>query len=76
MNRLNNPTWNVRYVAAYLKYWQDKWGATLDISGDPAILATLYNLGDRANAPNTTPQPNQFGEYAANQYNHVAMLLQ
>lgn len=52
---------NIRYVAAYLAYWQDRWSDTLDISNMPEILGTLYNLGDNANEPNTSPKSNGFG---------------
>ena len=55
--------------------WQDKWGDVYDISNKPDILGTLYNLGDRANAPNTNPSANPFGTYVKNKYNYVEQLL-
>ena len=73
--KLMNDDYNIRVVAAYLKYWQDTWGDTYDISDLPAILATLYNLGTNANAPNKNPKPNPFGQYAAEKYEHVATLV-
>lgn len=66
---------NIRYVAAYLRYWIDVWGDTYDISGKAEILATLYNLGKNANAPNTSPRANSFGEFAQSKYEHVKTLL-
>jgi len=73
--RLTDNTYNIRCVAAYLRYWQDKWGDVYDISNKPDILGTLYNLGDRANAPNTNPSANPFGTYVKNKYNYVEQLL-
>ena len=74
-NKLDNPEWNIKYVAAYLRYWQDCWQTTLDISNKPEILATLYNLGENANAPNANPKPNDFGRHAQSVYHHIASLL-
>ena len=74
-SKLLRESENIRYVAAYLRYWIDKWEHTYDISGKPEILATLYNLGENANAPNSSPRANSFGEYAQSKYNHVKALL-
>ena len=60
-SKLTNPETNIRYVAAYLRYWQDTWYTTHDISDRIDILCTLYNLGDNANKPNSDPKPNDFG---------------
>ena len=66
---------NIRYVAAYLAYWQDRWSDTLDISNMPEILGTLYNLGDNANEPNTSPKSNSFGRHVGVAYGMMKMLL-
>ncbi len=62
-SKLTDDETNIRYVAAYLKYWQDTWAPTKDISGRIDILTTLYNLGVNAKAPNKNPQPGDFGKY-------------
>lgn len=71
---LDNRT-NIRYVAAYLKAWQDVWSTKLDISDMPDILATLYNLGKNAKFPNTSPKPNAFGTFVKNSYQMLKELL-
>ena len=75
LTKLKNPKLNILYVAAYLQYWQDQWKETMDISDNPEILATLYNLGDNANAPNNSPRPNSFGEYVGKQYGAICAEL-
>ena len=69
------PEYNITCVGAYLAYWQDVWKDTNDISKSPAILATLYNLGKRANLPNNNPRANGFGRYIASNYFYVKSLL-
>jgi len=67
---------NIFYVAAYLKYWQDKWADVYpEIAGRSAILGTLYNLGDRANAPNPNPNSNPFGDIVKKNYHCMQELL-
>jgi len=66
---------NIRYVAAYLAYWQNTWSSVIDISQRTDILATLYNLGTNAKAPNTNPSPNLFGKFAGEQYALMEDLL-
>lgn len=62
--RLENDKINIIYVAAYLRYWVDKWKWQYpQIGRKPAILGTLYNLGENAKAPNPTPKANSFGKY-------------
>ena len=74
--RLENDQQNIIYVAADLKYWQNMWEDEYpQISEDPAILGTLYNLGTRANAPNPNPQSNPFGEYVEENYDYMGDLL-
>ena len=74
--RLSSDGENVNYVAAYLAYWQDVWRpAYPQIDGHSDILGTLYNLGDRANPPNTNPKPNPFGENVKKEYHYMQKLL-
>ncbi len=49
--KLTNEEYNIRCVAAYLKYWTDQWEDTLNIARKADILGTLYNLGDNAREP-------------------------
>jgi hypothetical protein len=75
-DKLLNPETNVRYVAAYLKYWQDRWSeAYSDIDNDIGVLTTLYNQGEK-NKPHSSPKPNLFGEYAERNYEHIKMILE
>jgi hypothetical protein len=70
--RLENNKCNITYVAAYLKYWVDEWKlAYPKIGKSPAILGTLYNLGDNARKPHKKPQPNEFGKYVKKKYKYV-----
>lgn len=74
--RLENNQINIMYVAAYLRYWQDVWEDVYpQISNDPAILGTLYNLGVKANPPNENPQSNPFGDYVEENYIYIGRLL-
>ena len=71
---MDNKT-NVRYAAAYLAYWQDKWKDVYpEINKRTEILATLYNQGE-VNPPHANPKPSPFGEYAKSVYNHLRGLL-
>ena len=45
-SELTDNNTNIRYVAAYLRAWQDVWRVKRDISKMPGILGTLYNLGE------------------------------
>ncbi len=75
-HRLTVESENVNYVAAYLKYFQDRWkDAYPEIDGRTAILATLYNLGENANSPNPNPKPIKFGIDARNEYHYMRQLL-
>ncbi len=74
--RLENNQMNIMYVAAYLRYWQDVWEDVYpQISNDPAILGTLYNLGVNAKAPNKSPQSTPFGDYVEENYAYLGQLL-
>ena len=74
MNLFDNQT-NCLYVAAYIKYFEDRWSEEYPIiSSDPAILATLYNQGEK-NSPHSSPVANEFGDYAADNYDYMSYLL-
>ena len=46
-HKLKDPETNINYVAAYLAMIQNMWNKEYpEISGDTAILATLYNVGE------------------------------
>ena len=68
---------NIRYAAAYLSLIQDLWKETYPcIDGKTAILATLYNVGEYGeHGINSTPESNEFGDYAKEKYYHVKELL-
>lgn len=75
-NRLENNKCNITYVAAYLKYWIDDWKPVYPkIGKKPAILGTLYNLGDNAKDANPNPKPNEFGKYVKKKYKYVKKKL-
>jgi len=73
---LEDPQTNIRYAAAYLKYFQDTWSSdfpAIDKRAD--ILAQLYNLGHEQTSPHSAPQPSKFGVYAGGSYEHMKDLL-
>ena len=74
-NKLMDDTTSIRYVAAYLKYFQDRWKKVYpDIDGSTAILATLYNQGE-TKTPHSNPQPSPFGIHARGTYYYMRRLL-
>jgi hypothetical protein len=74
--RLENDKINTYYVAAYLKYFQDKWmDAFPEITQRPDILGTLYNLGHQTTHPNSDPKSRPFGDYVSLNYDKMAELL-
>ena len=74
--RLTNDKDCIEYVAAYLKYWQDKWKDVYpEIDGRSSILGSLFNLGEKAKAPNPNPTPIEFGLFVKDNYNHMKYLL-
>ena len=73
---LENPSKNIRYAAAYLRYFQDLWEEEYpEIGSSVEILATLYNLGHEQTSPNSEPKANDFGNFAKDNYNYVMTLL-
>ncbi len=73
--RLTNESENVNYVAAYLRYFQDRWKPYYpEIDGRTAILATLFNQGE-LRSPHDNPQANPFGEQAKKEYYYMRDLL-
>ena len=56
----NDTVFNIQCAAAYLSYLDTYWDAAYDVSADPAIWGTLYNMG--ALTPQNNPKPNWFGE--------------
>lgn len=73
--RLSIESENINYVAAYLRYFQDRWKkAYPEIDGKTDILATLYNQGEKK-SPHNNPQPNPFGISAKNEYYYMLQLL-
>lgn len=73
---LENPSINIMYAAAYIRYFQDLWAEAFpDISTSTDILAALYNLGHEQTSPNENPTPNPFGVFAREQYSFLKELL-
>ena len=70
----SDDSFNIECVAAYLSTHQDQWCDVYDISGDPAILGTLYNVGARS--PHKNPKPSPFGQKVKECYWHMELLLQ
>ncbi|MGZ3721809.1 MAG: DUF1402 family protein [Bdellovibrionales bacterium] len=65
---LLNPVGSLKYAAAIVRHCQDEYAKQgMDVSGDPGVLASLYNLGrceklaDKTKAGNRKPQVNYFG---------------
>jgi RHS repeat-associated protein len=72
--RLEDDKINSLYVAAYIKFIQDKWqGEFPAIADRPDILGTLYNLGVKT--PHGNPEPNDFGSYVQEHYGLMSYLL-
>ncbi len=74
-HRLTTESENINYVAAYLRYYQDRWkDAYPEIDGRTAVLATLYNQGEQW-PPHGNPKPNDFGKQAKSEYYYMRQLL-
>lgn len=75
-HRLTVESENINYVAAYLKYFQDRWKDVYpEIDGRTAVLATLFNQGERM-PPHSNPKPNPFGNDAKKEYPYMRQLLE
>ncbi len=73
--KLTDDKENIRYAAAYLKYYQDRWKEVYpEIDGRTAILASLYNQGE-LKPPHKNPKPSKFGEFAKENYYYMCELL-
>lgn len=78
IERIKDPFTNIRYVAAKIKFSQDRWRqAGFDLRGVPEILGTLYNIEDvnKPILPHIEPRPNKFGQGVKKNYNRVKRLL-
>jgi len=78
VERLKDVLTNIMYVAAKLKFSQDRWAeAGFDISNKPDILGTLYNIEDidKPITPTKNPKPNDFGIGVKQNYDKVEKLL-
>lgn len=74
-DKLTDDKTNIRYVAAYLAYWQDRWKEVFpEIDKRTDVLATLYNQGE-VRQPHSNPMSNPFGDYAKENYARVLKLL-
>lgn len=76
--KLKDPETNINYAAAYLAMIQNMWCEMYPvISGDTAILATLYNIGENGGVRgiNDSPTPNPFGNFAKANYPYMQYLL-
>lgn len=78
VERLKDPWTNIRYVAAKIKFDQDRWNnAGLDLKDRPEILGTLYNIENINNPiePSTGAESNNFGIGVKENYGKVKKLL-
>lgn len=74
VDRLKEPYWNIRYMAAYLKKLQDIRKVKFsEITSRPDILATVYNLG-KTDA-HSNPKPNEYWKEVAKLIPHMKELL-
>ena len=76
--KLKDPETNINYAAAYLAMIQNMWREKYPvISGDTAILATLYNIGESGGdrGINDSPTTNDFGNFAKDNYPYMQYLL-
>lgn len=75
--RLQDPVWNIKYVAAYLHYLQNlRKGKFPTITSRPDILATCYNIGrDKEEHVHSNPQPNDYGRDVEKIYPRMKQLM-
>ena len=77
-HKLKDPETNINYAAAYLAMIQNMWSEEYpEISGDTAILATLYNIGEYGGEKgiNNSPVSTEFGDFAKANYPYLQYLL-
>ncbi len=77
-HKLKDPETNINHAAAYLAMIQNMWNKEYpEISGDTAILATLYNIGEYGGERgiNSSPKPREFGLFAKANYPYMQYLL-
>lgn len=78
VERLKDPWTNIKYVAAKIKFDQDRWdGAGLSLKDRPEIAGTLYNIEDIKNPikPSANAEPNDFGIGVKENYGKIKELL-
>src|SRR5690606_4572708 len=75
IERLKDPQWNLKYIAAYIAMFCRRWSKEcFNISDKPDIIGTLYSLGPyrvqdgTERAPHGSPKSNYFGEETAKFY--------
>ena len=64
------PEHNIFFAAAKMRSLIDLWKKSVDITNEPAIIATLYSRKDKA--PHSNPQPNDRGLQIANEFYQLA----
>ena len=69
----NDDAYSIKCAAAYLAYLEQRWDGAYDVSQDPSIWGTLYNIGERT--PHGNPKPNWFGNKVAVTYSYINRLL-
>lgn len=74
IDRLISPSWNIRYVTAYLQKLQNIRKTKFpEITSRPDILASVYNLGKTDAHPN--PKANEYGKAVNNLIPVVKQLM-
>ena len=71
---LKIPLLNVRYVAAKIKFSQERWEkAGININNRPEIVGTLYNIEDvdKPIEPHVNPRANSFGKGVEKNFNKI-----
>ena len=69
----SDNVYNIQCAAAYLSYLESYWDTAYDVSADPTIWGTLYNMGPLT--PHGNPKPNWFGEKVGGYYWYMERLL-
>ncbi|TRZ77205.1 hypothetical protein D4R87_03210 [bacterium] len=71
---LKMPLLNIRYVAAKIKFSQDRWEkAGININNRSEIVGTLYNIEDvdKPIEPHLNPEANDFGDGVGQNFNKI-----